>query len=128
MSKILPKDAVLAAFTQVARAERNNVPVIFSKLGLSTSSTTAFKKAITTTYTKEKDGFDLQAIFSIKGNFLHRRNTPLNPKDGSLIDLIMKAMTYNRQNPSHRPKPTLTTEELVLQLKARGYEVNLRVL
>ena len=128
MSKILPKNAVLAAFTQVARAERNNVPVIFSKLGLSTSSTTAFKKAITTTYTKEKDGFDLQAIFSLQGNLLHRRNTPLNPKDESLIDLIMKAMTYNRQNPLHRPKPTLTTEELVLQLKARGYEVNLRVL
>lgn len=134
--RLYNKAIIAAAFTEVSRLERENKPIVWSKLGLNWPCMDKFKKAITHNFTREKHGFDLHRIFILdeKGN-IHRNTSPSkNPGDSSLIDLIIKAMCYighnehiEKENEKAKYKianPTqLTDEFLINELKTRGYVI-----
>lgn len=145
MSRIINRDAVIAAFTTCARLSEQGKPIIFSRLGLAGCSTTAFRKAITNTFTKEKHGIELEKIFNVNkenDHILIRRENTKNPKDIHLIDLIIKAMTIvRREGSSDAPvkaispvkvnkvinNKKLSVEDLCLELKKRGFIVKLEI-
>jgi hypothetical protein len=138
--RVYKKSNILAAFTTVKRLARAGQPVIQKDLPLSNESMRWFKEALTHNFNIKEHGFTLQPIFKIEGNkWTELENTPLNPKDDSLIDVIIKAMTYTRKaklkakeiekatfNPiqsNPRTQLDVSDEYLIENLKIRGYIV-----
>lgn len=123
------KEKIKLAFKQVSDAERAHQKVSFNKLDLSTPAKSLFRKAITTSFNKKDHGFNFQRIFILnEDGTLKRCNTPYNPKDETLIDLICQAMTYIAKQKSDKVKfeksqyrNVITDETLITMLKQRGY-------
>ena len=114
------KATIAAAFSTVARLVRAGQPVILSKVeGLNPRSCFYFKEAVTHNFNEKDNGFDLQRIFIVDDDnprCWHRNTSPnKNPGDDTLIDLIIKAMTWLRKTREGRPykkaEPVETPEE-----------------
>ena len=131
------RNTILATFTTIKRLVRAKQPIIQKNLPLNNESIRWFKEAVTHNFNIKEHGFTLQPIFKIEGNkWIELENTPLNPKDDSLIDVIIKAMTYTKkakQNAKEIKKATFNSnpktqldvsdEYLIENLKIRGYIV-----
>lgn len=131
------RNTVLATFTTIKRLVRAKQPIIQKNLPLNNESMRWFKEAVTHNFNIKEHGFTLQPIFKIEGNkWTELENTPLNPKDDSLIDVIIKAMTYTKKakqnakeiekatfNPDPKTQLDVSDEYLIENLKVRGYIV-----
>lgn len=88
---------ITAAFTTMARAADTGKPILYKELGLNPRNACLFMQAVTHSFKKDKHGIELHRVFiqnEARKNLYHRNTTPNNnPKDASLIDLIMAAMT-----------------------------------
>lgn len=133
MPKTFQKEQIMAVFSVVSRCVQEGKPFAWSKLGLNSYSTKWFHRAITHSFTEAKHGFTLHRIFQeMPDGTLIRKEHTGNPGDHTLIDLIIQAMSYlsrlerNQEAPVEEVKE-VSTEELVKQLKARGFEVTLRM-
>lgn len=110
------KNQITAAFTQVARLVERGEFVATSKLGLSANTAQTFRKAITHTFKKDVDGFDLQKIFSVdkdNPNKWTRCSAPNNPKDITLVDKIIEAMSYVNKQKKASKKEKVVKETII---------------
>lgn len=127
------KQSILAAFTEVCRLSRKGEKVHITELPfLTTRSCGYFKEALTHSFNYKTHGFNLERIFKIDENgFWHQLDTK-NPKDHTLVDLIIKAMVYignvkRKEGEIKRSKFTsdmdskLDDSYLIKILKSRGY-------
>jgi len=133
-------DSIKAAFATVARLVRTEQPIQLTKIeGLNSSNYRFFREAITHTFTKKNDGFDLQRIFIIDENGKwHRNSSPnKNPTDETLITLIMQAMTYVSKKfqeeklgkkgfSNSKPLELLSDTELAQELEKLNTEIKRR--
>ncbi len=130
------KNQIAAAFTQVARLVEREDPVATSKLGLSANTAQTFRKAITHTFKKDVDGFDLQKIFSVdkdNPNKWTRCSAPNNPKDITLVDKIIEAMSYvNKQKKVSKKEKVVSKENnssaiefVITTFKQNGHTIEL---
>lgn len=130
------RKAILAAFTTISRLEREGKPVVMKRIiGLNQTAGVTLKNVLTHSFNFKTHGFTLDRIFSIdSNNKWHRQNTPNNPKDDQLIDLIIEAMTYvnvqkrnqckNKKLEFKKSTPTEFTDDfLINELKLRGYMI-----
>ena len=127
------KKAVSAAFSTISRLSRENSPVVMAKIeGLNSMSRCILKEVLTHSFNFKKHGFTLDRIFYIDSKGIwHRQPTPNNPKDETLIDLIIEAMTYvnvsKRNQTKHKQSEyksnKLTDQFLIDELKLRGYMI-----
>lgn len=129
------KEAITIAFTEACRLSRKGEKVIITKLpSLNSLSCGYFKEAVTHSFNYKTHGFNLERIFKIDENgFWHQLDTK-NPKDHTLIDLIIKAMIYIgecKRNEREVKKSQfvecsdskLDDSYLINVLKSRGYVI-----
>lgn len=128
------KKAVSAAFSTISRLSRENSPVVMVKIeGLNSVSRGILKEVLTHSFNYKTHGFTLDKIFHIDSKGIwHRQPTPNNPKDQTLIDLIIKAMTYvnvskrnqrNNKSSEFKSNTEFTDHFLINELKSRGYMI-----
>ena len=128
------RNKVLAAFTTAKRLARAGQPIVQKNLPLNCEAVRWFKEALTHNFNQKEHGFTLQPIFRIEGNkWIELENTPLNPKDDTLIDVIIKAMMYTKKvtnSSKQMDKLTFNSKSekvsddyLIQELKVRGYIV-----
>ena len=130
------KAVITSAFSEISRLSREKKPVSLVKLpGLNPQSRTILKEVLTHSFNYRAHGFHLDKIFNVNGHMWTRiENTPHNPKDETLIDLIIRAMTYvncsKKENREIKKSQFLTNqstlatdEELITEIKKRGYLV-----
>lgn len=137
MRKYIKKD-IREAFQYVAleiRAGRNKI--VLSKIpGLKNCVASGyFRDAVTHSFNYKEHGFNLDRIFVINNNGEWQRiDKTKNPGDDSVIDLIIKAMSYvgqvkrterefKKSGFSSEKTQSATDEELIAEIKKRGYLV-----
>ena len=128
--------AALKAFTECAREKKSvNLTTIASEIGYNVNSLCTFKEAVTHRFNTKEHGFTLDPIFEMtkEGN-IKRLETPNNPKDATLLDIIAKAMTFinNVNNARRIEKKTkydkeVSTKFMIDTLSKRGYLIYKRV-
>ena len=122
--------ATFRAFTECARENQSvNMSKLSESLKYNLNSLSLFKKAVTHRFNVKEHGFNLDPIFKIsKDGKINRLETPNNPKDQSIIDLIAKAMSYihaseNAERLERKTKfeSNVSDKFLIDELSKRGY-------
>jgi hypothetical protein len=136
--RVYKKDAVKQAFSYVAlQVRQGNKKIALCKIpGLSNfAARSSFKDAVSHSFNYRTHGFNLDQIFKIdKNGDWNRVPKTNNPADDSVIDLIIRAMSYINQVKkeelefkksgfSVEKSQSATDEELIAEIKKRGYIV-----
>lgn len=130
------KTKISSAIRFVAEETRKGNSIVLYKIPtLNSLSCGYFKQAMTRSFNKKNHGFDLEPIYSIQPDGKWKMNEfTKNPKDDTLVDLVIKAMEYVGKNVRNvrdikrsefvcEDLKVPTDEELIKELKKRGYTV-----